>query len=308
MIFTVARSFIRRSIVASGPRGLTVLELLLTMSIMGLLMTLVLPAVQAARESARRVTCVNHLREIGLAVHSHHSAVRQLPVGWHSDPARRSAYGWAVSLLPYLGQSNLYGTIHTKKHVRDPANDLARNTTLELMLCPSDITEPTFELFEEQKGISRSEKSSGSSRRSTSLVTLPTSNYVGVFGTMESDDSIPAPVGDGSFLEDRRVRFRDFRRGLSNTIIVGERTMAQVPSTWIGVDRLGEDATARLVGSTLDGINNPYADECDFSSRHPGGANFVWGDGHVSLVNEDIDLCLYHQSARLRDQGEEPVD
>jgi prepilin-type processing-associated H-X9-DG protein len=133
------------------------------------------------------------------------------------------------------------------------------------------------------------------------LIQLPTANYVGVFGTMEADDSIPAPIGDGTFLENRATRFRDFGRGLSQTIVVGERTMAQVPSTWLGVSLLGEDAAARIVGSTLEGINNPLADECDFSSRHPGGANFLWADGHVSFVNEDVDLREYHRWARLRE-------
>lgn len=305
MTITAPQNIIHRT---SHQRALTVLELLVTMSIIGLVMTMVLPAVQAARESARRITCVNHLREIGLAIHSHHSAVRQLPVGWKCDPKGRSAYGWAVALLPYLGEPGLHRTINIHKHVSDPANDLARNTTFEIMLCPSDLTEPMFELFEEQEQTSRSAEPVRKLKHPKPLAVLPTANYLGVFGTLESDDSIPAPIGDGSFLENRRVRFRDFRRGLSNTIIVGERTMAQVPSTWYGVDRAGEDAAARLVGSTLEGINNPYADECDFSSRHPGGANFLWGDGHVSLVEQDIDLYLYHQSARLQDQGVQLVD
>ena len=117
---------------------------------------------------------------------------------------------------------------------------------------------------------------------------------------LKPDDEIPAPVGDGAFLENRFVRFRDFQRGLSNTLAIGERTMAQVPSTWFGVELSGEDAAARLVGATLEGINNPYADECDFSSRHRDGANFLWADGHVSFLTKDIDLSQYHRYARLR--------
>ena len=79
-----------------------------------------------------------------------------------------------------------------------------------------------------------------------------------------------------------------------------------MPSTWLGVELAGEDAAARLVGSALEGINNPLADEGDFSSRHPGGANFLWGDGHVSFVTEDVDLYLYHEWSRLRQSSDSP--
>ncbi len=286
--------------------GFTVLELLVTISIIGIVAALVLPAVGAARESARRVNCVNNLRETGLAVHSHHHSLKRLPVGWEFDPSGSSAFGWAVALLPYIGQPSLHDLIDTGLPVGDVHNDQARETTLSLMLCPSDIVEESFVLYtgDDEAG---DDYHAGSSRGAVDggiLLTLPSSNYVGMFGTFEMDDQIPAPIGDGAFLENRKVRFRDFRRGQSHTLLVGERTMAQVPSTWYGVDLSGEDAPARLVGATLEGINKPYADECDFSSRHPGGANFLFADGHVDLITEDIDLRLYHELARLSLRGE----
>ncbi len=247
--------------------------------------------------------CTSHLREIGIALHNHHDANHSLPAGWSFDPDAQSAYGWAVPLLPYLEQPALAARIDRTKHLIDPVHQTARSTPLEIMLCPSDITERLFTLYEEDEDdesdnlVSRSFESSSTNP----LVRLPTANYVGMFGTIEADDTIPAPIGDGAFLENRPVRFREFARGLSNTIVVGERTMAQVPSTWLGVELAGEDAAARLVGSALEGINNPLADEGDYSSRHPGGANFLWGDGHVSFVTEDVELRLYHQLAKLRE-------
>ncbi len=285
-------------------RGFTVLELLVTISIIGVLMGLLLPAIGSARESVRRVQCVSHLREIGIALHNHHDNKRSLPAGWTFDPSGQSAFGWFVPLLPYLEQPSLAQSIQTNKSADHPSHEWVRQTSLDLMLCPSDITEPTFTLFEDEED----EDEDGTPGLKTlktptelkALVQLPTANYVGVFGTIEPDDDIPAPIGDGAFLENRLVRFRDFGRGLSNTIIVGERTMAQVPSTWFGVHLAGEDAAGRIVGSTLEGINNPLADECDFSSRHPGGANFLWGDGHVTFVAETVDLHEYHQWPRLR--------
>jgi len=245
-----------------------------------------------------------------------------MPVGWTFDANGRSAYGWAVPLLPYLEQPNLFASIDRTKFVSEPAYHDIRATSLEIMLCPSDITQPQFTLYADDgddgegdegnegnegneggdEGVERSELAPRSFPPATAhaLVQLPTANYVGVFGAIESDDSVPAPVGDGAFLENRVVRFRDFSRGLCSTMVVGERTMAQVPSTWLGVELAGEDAAARLVGSALEGINNPLADECDFSSRHPGGAHFLWGDAHVSFVTQDVDLELYHEWSRLR--------
>ena len=305
------KNYQRPAIPAASPifrrAGFTVLELLITISIIGILAGLLLPALGAARETARRVQCTSHLREIGLALHNHHVAKRALPVGWTFDASSESAFGWAVPLLPYLEQSSMYSRIDLTKEVSDPAHTLARSTPLEIMLCPSDITQPLFMLYEDDEDDDDGEASDALSRSFDSLtpralVQLPTANYVGMFGTMEADDSIPAPIGDGAFLENKPVRFRDFVRGLSQTIVVGERTMAQVPSTWLGVELDGEDAAARLVGSALEGINNPLADECDYSSRHPGGANFLWGDGHVSFVTEDVDLRLYHAWSRLRSQ------
>ncbi|OYP30003.1 DUF1559 domain-containing protein [Rhodopirellula sp. MGV] len=285
--------------------GLTVLELLVSFAIIGILLAILLPALGAARESARYTQCASHLRELGIALHHHHEVRRSLPAGWQFDPTASSAYGWTVPLLPYIEQAAVASQIDLKTPLGAPQLTEARNTSLPLMLCPSDIVDPMFTLYEgdEEDDEGKEGRYTGQpfmpSVQSEAIMRLPTANYVGVFGTLESDDEIPAPIGDGTFLENRVVRFRDFLRGLSHTVIVGERTMAQVPSTWLGVSLAGEDAAARLVGSALQGINHPLADESDFSSRHPGGANFLWGDGHVSLVSENIDLIEYQRSAQL---------
>lgn len=296
------RQFRRAGLV--GHAGLTILELLVVLSIVGILAAVLLPALGAARETTRRAQCVEHLREIGIAMHNHHNAQKHLPAGWQFDEAGESATGWAVSLLPHLGQTSLAERVDTTRSVDDARHDLARSTSLEFMLCPSDIAERSFVLYGESENDSEWLGSGAmppvASSPPVALCELPTANYVGVFGTIQADDTIPAPLGDGTFLENRRTRFRDFQRGLSHTAIVGERTMAQVPSTWLGVRLAGEDAAFRLVGSVLEGINHPLADEGDFSSRHPGGANFLWGDGHVRFVTEQIDLSEYHRSAQLR--------
>jgi len=279
--------------------GLTVLELIICLGTIGVLTTLVLPAVQSVREATRRFQCVDHLRQVGLAIHEFESGSKHIPAGWSFDTERSSSYGWAVSLLPYVGDSGLVDGVDPKQAVTATRHDIARGTSLPWTICPSDIIEPTFEIFYDEDGPVAS-LIAPAAPMTVSLTQLPTANYVGVFGTIEPDDSIPAPLGDGAFVEMRQTRLKDFSRGLSQTVIVGERTMAQVPSTWLGVPLEGEDAAARLVGSTLQGINNSLADECDFSSRHSGGANFLWADGHVSLISQSIDLLEYHRIPRLR--------
>jgi prepilin-type processing-associated H-X9-DG protein len=126
-------------------------------------------------------------------------------------------------------------------------------------------------------------------------MTLPTANYMGVFGTTEADDEPTTLPSDGTIVHDRRVRMADLERGTSRTLLVGERTMAMVPSTWLGVDASGEDAQCRLVGSAMTRPNCEECDECEFSSRHSGGTNFLWADGHVELIADDVETALYRQ-------------
>ncbi len=105
--------------------GLTVLELLVAMSIVAVLMALLLPALGMARESSRRIQCVEHLREVGIALHCHHHSRRSLPTGWSFDPSGQSAYGWIVPVLPYLEQVSLAEQIDCEVTVTSPWHDSA---------------------------------------------------------------------------------------------------------------------------------------------------------------------------------------
>ena len=129
--------------------GFTVLELLVTMSIIGILVALLLPAIGAVRETARRVQCVDQLRQTGLALHQHHNAKLALPAGWQLDLKKETAFGWAVETLPFLEQQSLKDKIDAKRALLDPGFADIRSHALMMMLCPSDITEPTFVLYEE---------------------------------------------------------------------------------------------------------------------------------------------------------------
>jgi prepilin-type processing-associated H-X9-DG protein len=215
-----------------------------------------------------------------------------------------SGFGWAVALLPYLEESSLARSINSKLPVAANQNEVPRNTDLAIMRCPSDISEATFELLPEKPhagAIQTSKlKSTATPDPNIPLVRLPTANYLGVYGTLEADETFPAPSGDGAIVSDRSVRIVDLQRGASHTIMVGERPTAMVPSTWYGVDFHGEDAACRLVGSAITSPNCEPCDECEFGSRHSGGANFAWGDGHVTLVHNDIDRDEYQQLSKRK--------
>jgi prepilin-type processing-associated H-X9-DG protein len=283
-------------------QAFTVLELLVVAAIIGALVGLLLPALMSARESSRCMQCKNNLREIGVAIQQYHDAATKLPEAWKAASDKFSGYGWAVTLLPYLEESNVGKSINAKLSVSARQNDAARTTDIPIMRCPSDISNPMFELLVENQPLSGAYGASAGTAPNydSPLVWLPTANYLGVYGTVEADETFPAPAGDGSIVSNCKVRYADLQRGQSHTLIVGERTAAMVPSTWYGVDFRGEDAACRLVGSAITSPNCETCDECEFGSRHSGGSNFAWADGHVTLMLNDIDPIEYQRVSKRR--------
>ena len=273
-------------------RGFTVLELLVTTGIIGLLAGVLLPAVQNARETARQIHCKNNLRQIGLAIHNYHDAQRSLPIGYRSDLARETAFGWAVAILPHLDESSISVCINTNISLISPDNDGVRDLSPDVFLCPSDPKLITFELFPEPAN-----QLVPAPNSANPLTTLPSTNYVGIFGNGDADET-PGAIGEGTFLGERSIRLRELTRGLSNVFIVGERTARKLPSTWIGTVLDGEDAPGRVIGHCWIGPNRKDADECELDSRHPGCANFLWADGHVKAIADSIDTTLYRNLAK----------
>lgn len=278
--------------------GFTILELLAATAIVSTLLAVVLPAIGSAREAAHRLQCSSQLKQVGLALHAYHDAFQCLPAGWQWEATRNTAYGWASPLLPYLERQEAYSLIDRNVPIAAPANAAVRERRIPLFTCPSDLAGDQFELFSalddpapEVPGIYSNDL----------LVLLPSANQVAVFGSMEPDDSYPAPAGDGAFIDSRPIRLVECLRGTSNILFVGERTAARLPSTWLGVDRHGEDAVCRLTGIADVGPNCSNCDECEFSSRHPGGVNFLFGDGRVELVANAIDAPTYRRLARRGD-------
>jgi prepilin-type N-terminal cleavage/methylation domain-containing protein len=282
-------------------RGFTLIELLVVIAIISILIALLLPAVQQAREAARKVQCRNNLKQIGLALHNYHDTNNVFPPGWIGATAGAhdvegvNGFGWCVQMLPYIDQGALYNLFNSSVSILDPVHDQARITRVSVFRCPSDTGLDTWEIEEE-------------ANPGVVITTLATANYVGSFGTTELEECEPGGsgltngqcLGNGSLFHNGKVLLRDYLDGTSNTFICGERVSTAGYSTWVGVVPEGEEAFARILGVADHTPNHEPIHLDDFSSQHSGGAFFVMGDGAVRFVSENIDLTLYQGLFTLR--------
>jgi prepilin-type N-terminal cleavage/methylation domain-containing protein len=295
----------------------TLVELLVVIAIIGLLVALLLPAVQAAREAARATQCKNNLKQIGLALHSYHDAIGHLPPGWSGTGTADGpqGWGWAAAILAQVEQAPLQATIRYDLRIMNPANEPVRATVLQVYLCPTD---PYPDVAAVYLTFPWQAAPAGPQPYFHPPEPIPfefaKSNYAGVFGTLEITAAPSA--GDGTFFHNSRLKMASLTDGLSNTLVVGERTPISGVMTgfhnpinylntslWQGVIPDADPSFARVVGSADHTPNHPDAHFDDFSSKHPGGTHFLAGDGSVRRTNNEIDLTLYKALA-TRSGGE----
>jgi prepilin-type N-terminal cleavage/methylation domain-containing protein len=215
----------------------TLVELLVVIAIIGALIGLLLPAVQSAREAARRMQSLSNLRQLGVALHCYHDARRVLPPGFRStttgawpggsnDPVPESGPGWGLfaMLLPFLEETSLHGKIRFDLPITDPLNQAARETIVPVFVDPGDAAPRLIDITD-------SGASPSNSSPPTPLGQAGVCSYAGCLGTLMYEQQ---PF-TGVFHRNSRIRFSDITDGTSKTIGIGERMSRHTRSSWVGV-------------------------------------------------------------------------
>ena len=281
----------------------TLIELLVVIAIIGVLVGLLLPAVQQAREAARRMACGNNIKQLAMSIANYESAMKRYPAGCQAfydvdssvtQADGEDAWGWAVNVLPFMEQQPLFDTLSPdtpssfKTALTDSAKLRAMETELTMMICPSDAPEPL------------------NSMRLMDGKALGVSNYIGNFGV----DTFAGPDSFGTLFANSKVRPVMITDGLSNTFLIGERAsmlqnVLHRAGVWSGGLRslvtsypinplegvfscFGSSRYKLNTGKELINGTN-FVPVQGFSSMHFGISQFAFCDGSVHVINEDID-------------------
>jgi prepilin-type processing-associated H-X9-DG protein len=269
--------------------------LLVSISIISVLVGLLIPAVQSARESSRRTHCMNNLKQIGLAFHEYELNMGKYPLGVAGskdggDATGVAGFGWATSLLTNLQQRALYnrltlpmGQLHDV--LKDPAKRDLAQLPLPSFRCPSDTG---YELNDNRPF----------SGAKYGDISAAKSNYVGNHGTrfLTLAEKLTNQRADsfGLLWPGTACTEANVIDGTSNTILVGERRSDDWSGVWIGVRNPNSDGDIglRQIFAISDVKINAVGDEArrGFSSNHPDGSQFLFADGHVEFIDESIEF------------------
>ena len=284
-------------------KAFTLVELLVVIAIIGVLIALLLPAIQAARESGRLAACKNNLKQFGVGMHNYETSFKMLPPGYRYvyDPAGNTlGYSWGALLLPFVEEHAVYDQMRFDLPIYDPTNVIPRERHLPVFLCPTDSVSPTgFVMM-------------GTERYAMAC-------YVANFCPPDLDAD--QEQRDGVFSRNSRTRLADITDGLSKTLMLGERQNGpfrngashgnhfEYETTWAGAVRDLDDATDdhghMVLFQSGNTPNNPASDDRDVSAAHGGLAQFLMCDGSVLAIQETIDTTAYE--ALSTRAGGEPV-
>lgn len=284
-------------------RGFTLVEVLVVIAVIGILIALLLPALQMARAAARRTQCANNLKQLGLALHTYHNNQQSFPPGYisaflPSGDDTGPGWGWAAMMLPQLEQNPIYSVIDFNLPI-DHATNGVRVAVIPSYLCPADDVRTSWKAMRRTADGTPTEQ----------ICEVAPSNYVGMFGTTE-----PGVDGDGIFFRNSAIGFKQIKDGASQTIALGERSHELGEATWAGAvtgavlyssgdDGVGRKRVEHGSGMVLGHAGerkppgDPNSDVNQFHSRHGDGVNFMFADGHVTFLTTSTDYQTYQALA-----------
>lgn len=269
----------------SGPQRRNVIVAIV---ILLLLVGLLAPSIMAMQDLANRAKCTNNLKQLGLGAHAYNDVAKRFPPGFVTTPTGPNDWGpgwaWGSLLISYLEASDHHTRTERNRPVEAPENEYSRTLPFRFFRCPAGSSPVTFTLY----------------RRDplAPICEIAASNYVGVCGTTE-----PHVEGDGVLFRDSKVKFDDITDGMSNTLLVGERSFRTGESTWVGaVSGAGHVAppgsgfppdvrdSASFVLGTVGGMTSATTptQANHFSSNHRDGVNFLMCDGSVRVLNRNV--------------------
>jgi len=298
-------------------RAFTLVELLVVIAIIGILIALLLPAVQAAREAARRMQCTSNLKNLALAMHNYHDTNRHFPAGFDRNTATSSAannrecWGWHAMLLPFIEQEALHDQLNVSSMTLQQVCASATSQTVVLMqtklsifVCPSDAGGSDLAHADRHFGGGVGTNAGGLGDWRPGIT-----NYIGNRGVKDK----PRDDGDthGVLFFDSDMKMARISDGTSNTFCIGERSsLPGRAGAWIGVRNPNGDGSRGLwynIGHSRSQLNAPTppigwsSDKGSgegFSSDHPGGANFAFCDGSVHFLADTIEFGTGAPSGR----------
>ncbi len=293
-----------RSLRSRRRRGFTIIELLVVIAIIAILVSLLMPAVQQAREAARRSQCQSNLHQIGLALENYHGIHNRLPPGestddWLGDTQMGSAWGWAVMITPQLDNGPMFKSLQPdettlRQALSDPTKRKFLQIPLPIFICPSDALGAQKNQYRTLRDVN------------DNLVEVATSNYVASHGVCAWNFQPPGfpERQPGVFGWNWGVRYADIRDGQSSTIAVGERASGSIrgseyggAAVWAGVTSptnitfsttLPSDQADCVMGLSYGLINPLNGAPHQYSSQHEGGALFLFCDGSVHFLSENM--------------------